>query len=492
MDKDFAAEDKLARAYFYTAIFVALAIVAIFGILQITTRTPGLPQLESPELYYKGLTLHGILGLVTWPSLFILGFSLFVLTRELKAKYYNITFGWLHYFIGLAGSIIILFAVLFGKSAVLFTFYPPLSADLLFYVGAALFVVSIYLFALGFFLSVKRAVEERNLRWHAIPSGTVGVMVTLILFTIPGILLVLEVVVILALKLGLTTRIDPLFARNLFWFFGHPVVYVALVPVIAAWYAIMPKILKVDVYSHKLTRIVFASILIFGVPVGIHHQVVDPGLGLGIKYLSAHFFTYIVLLPSLFHAFNITATMEKAGRKNGGNGYLGWIRSLPWRNPVFLGMALAMIGFAWGGITGAVNAGFESNMIVHNTMWVPAHFHMTIATAVTLSFMAMAYLFIPALTGNALVSRRWARIQLWLWFIGVYIFSFALSWAGIMGVPRRTFDVTYFGNFDPGISMQIGWIGGALMFVSIVLFLALMALTIFNKRKLSSVESLYA
>src|SRR5690606_32621985 len=115
--------------------------------------------------------------------------------------------------------------------------------------------------------------------------------------------------------------------------------------------------------------------------------------------------------PSMITAFTVMASLETGGRARGGKGRLGWIRTLPWGDPAFTLQALSMVLFAMGGVSGLVNASYNVNLVVHNTMFVPGHFHLTVGTAVVLTFMATTYWLIPHLTGRRLFSRRLAVLQ---------------------------------------------------------------------------------
>ena len=124
--------------------------------------------------------------------------------------------------------------------------------------------------------------------------------------------------------------------------------------------------------------------MIFSTPVDLHHQYVDPGLHPVFKYLHATL-TYLVAVPSFLTAFNVIATLERAGRARGGKGLFGWVTALPWFNdPVFTGLAISIIVFGTGGFSRVVNASFQVNYVVHNTTWIVGHFHTTVGTGVAL------------------------------------------------------------------------------------------------------------
>jgi cytochrome c oxidase subunit I len=137
-----------------------------------------------------------------------------------------------------------------------------------------------------------------------------------------------------------------------------------------------------------------------------------------------------------------------------------------------------MVLFAFGGVGGLVNASYSLNLIVHNTMYIVGHFHLTVGTAVTLSFMGITYWLVPVLTGRGLWSRRLALSQVWLWCVGMAIFSASLHDLGLLGMPRRTMisQATYIQpQWRP--VMPLVAIGGTIMFVSAMLYFLNLILT---------------
>ena len=176
------------------------------------------------------------------------------------------------------------------------------------------------------------------------------------------------------------------------------------------------------------------------------------------------------------------ASLEHAGRKRGGQGWLGWIRALPWGNPSVSAQLLAGILFFFGGISGISNASYNLNLVLHNTTWVPGHFHLTVASAVTLSFMGISYWLVPYLTGRQLWKPKWAVAQAWIWFVGMLIFSNAMHVVGLLGAPRRVplGLAPYVPEEWSGHLLRVG-VGGAILFVGVYLYVVIMAATIFGK-----------
>ncbi len=144
---------------------------------------------------------------------------------------------------------------------------------------------------------------------------------------------------------------------------------------------------------------------------------------------------------------------------------------------------LAGILFMFGGIGGLTNASYNINLVIHNTAWVSGHFHLTVASAVALSFMGISYWLVPYLSGNRLWSRKWAVIQSWLWFVGMLIFSNAMHVLGLLGAPRRTplGEAPYIPEEWSGHLLRTS-IGGAILFVSAFMFLYNIARTAYSRK----------
>jgi len=294
--------------------------------------------------------------------------------------------------------------------------------------------------------------------------ASIGVAVSFLGFLIPW-------------SLGILPKVDPLLNRTLFWFTGHAIVYAWLLPAYISWYALVPRQAGGKIPSDTLARTVFLMFLIVSVPTGLHHQYTDPGISTKMKAFQG-LITFVIFWPSLATAFSVMASLEMGGRRRGGRGLLGWIRTLPWSDPSLSAQLLAMLTFVLGGITGLINASYIMNQVIHNTTWVPGHFHMTVGSAVALSFMGIAYWLVPYLSGKGLWSRKLAVAQGWIYAIGVFIFARGMISGGLEGMPRRTFmaAATY---SQPGwkLAGMLTGIGGSLMFIGAILFLVILVMT---------------
>jgi cytochrome c oxidase subunit 1 len=483
----FPEEASIVRRAFLVS-FAALGLGALFGLIQALHRTNVL-RFINPEDYYTVLTAHGVLLVIVFTIFFLVGLYQWAITRSLDRSPENIRFtrSWLAMMsLGstMAGVAILLgFIREIGVSAdVLYTFYAPLQAHPLFYGGLVVFIVGTWFAGADWFRTWLAWRKEHS--GERIPLQAFMVLTTMIMWYIATIGVAVSVLLfLLPWSLGIIETVNPLLTRTLFWFFGHPIVYFWLLPAYLLWYTVLPKIAGGRLFSDPLARVVFVLFVLLSTPVGIHHQYMDPGIAESFKFI-AMVNTMFLLLPSLLTAFTVVASIEHGARQRGGTGRLGWLKALPWRDPAFTGMALAGVMFAAGGFSGMINAGMNINYLVHNTLWVPGHFHLTVGTAVALTMMAGTYWLWPQITNRKLYSRPIALGQVVLWFGGMALMSNAMHVAGLFGVPRRTAEPQYagfdftstFGSIGE-LRLQLA-IGGTLLFISTVLFLANLALSL--------------
>src|SRR5690606_7227727 len=186
-------------------------------------------------------------------------------------------------------------------------------------------------------------------------------------------------------------------------------------------------------------------------------------------------------------AFTIAASMEVGGRRAGGTGVLGWIRKLPWRNPSFTAQVLAMFSFIFGGAGGIINASFTLDLLVHNTTWIPGHFHLTVGTATTLTFFGMTFWWVPHLTKRAPYSSRLALWSAWTWFVGMMLFGLGMHWQGLYAVPRRA----HISNLpeqlqgiyaDAAVPQFLTAVSGIILLAAVIMYFTVLFGTLFGKR----------
>jgi cytochrome c oxidase subunit 1 len=482
-------ENRLSLAHFVVAV-VAFGIAAMMAVMQALSRADLQLPARTANIYYLSVTAHGVLMALVFTTFFIMGFS-YVVMRSQLGRIASERWAWIGFWIALLGTALAAATILAGKASVLYTFYPPLQAHPAFYIGVALLIVGSWVWAWNMVATYRQ--WSRANPGKPVPLAVHGTFANVILWLMSTVGVAVEVVVLLIpWSLGITKTVDPILARTLFWFFGHPVVYFWLIPAYVAWYTVLPREAGGKLFSDQLGRMVFILFIVLSTPVGFHHQFLDPGIPAGWKLFHA-MNTYAILFPSFVTAFTIIASLEVAGRMRGGKGVFGWVAHLPWGAPVFTAVVLAMLTFSLGGFGGAVNAAYAMNTMVHNTAWIQAHFHLTVGTAVALTFMGLTYWMLPRLTGKAIRFRAFAEVQPYLWFIGMMFFSIANHVTGLMGMPRRVYDPAYFGatqaaRWAPWTAVSAA--GGVILFVSAMSFCLVVFGTLLWGRKLETAPAL--
>ena len=477
-----STENRLTAAYLTVAL-VALFGGVVTGLLQALEHAglnfpPLTPVIQS---YYHSLSLHGVLNVLVFTTFFICGFLQFITARALGIPLASPRLAWFTFWL-MAGGLVLAAIPLVGNAAtVLFTFYPPMKAHWAFYVGLTLVVVATWLVTLNLALTYRA--------WRMLhpevrtPLAAFMSLVTFVMWTIASLGIAAEMLfMLIPWSLGLVAGTDALLARVLFWFTGHPIVYFWLLPAYVSWYTLVPRQAGGKLFSDPLARTSFILFLILSIPIGIHHQFTDPGIEEGWKLLHA-FLTFAVFFPSLLTFFNVVASLESGARARGGKGWVAWFGKLPWGDPSLAAQVLAMLLFTFGGVGGLINASFNLNLVVHNTAWIPGHLHLTVGTAVTLSFMGITYWLVPYLAGRPLWSRRLGLAQVWLWFGGMIIFSNALHRLGLMGMPRRTMiGASAYLQPEWKAALPLVGVGGIILFVSGMLYFLNLVLTLAASR----------
>ena len=465
--------------------FSALALGIQFGPLQALEHA-GLdlyPQFDwLVNSYYQGLSLHGVLNALIWTTFFITGFLTLALTKGLGRSLKYPVINWVGFLMMVVGLVSAAVPLLGDTATVLYTFYPPMQASSLFYIGLTLVVVGSWIEGLGMYLTFYGWRKDNpHVRSPFVAFASV---ITMALWQVATLGVAAEILVLLLpWSLGFVTGVDPALARTLFWFFGHPLVYFWLLPAYLSWYAMLPKQVGGKMFSDSLARLSFWLFLILSTPVGFHHQFTDPGIPGGWKLIHSAL-TYGVAFPSFLTLFTVVASLEYGARKRGGKGLLGWIRALPWTDPSVNAQLLAGILFLFGGIGGIMNASYSVNLALHNTAWIPGHFHLTVASAATMTFWGISYWLVPYVTGKPLWKPKVALVGNWVYFFGMLIFSNAMHTVGLLGAPRRTplGIAPYIPTEWSGHLWRIG-LGGTIMYIGAMLIIVVVGVTAFRRKR---------
>jgi cytochrome c oxidase subunit 1 len=457
--------------YHYWVAFAVFLPAAMLGAWQMLMRSPLPAPLDDPNAYYASVTLHGTGMAYVVTTFFAMGFGYAVAATSLGRPIRGATAAWIGFGICLTGTLMAVAAILSGRASVLYTFYPPLFGSVWYYLGATLLIGGSMIWVV--LMVINMMAWKRDHPGQPVPLAMFAITATALLWAWAASGVELEMMgVVLPRAFGFTSQIDAGLARMLFSVTLHAIVYFWLMPAYIAFYTLVPQAAGGRLYSDTMGRLTFIMFLLFSVPVGIHHLFADPEVSVGFKFLQS-FLTFLVALPTLLTVFSICASLEIAGRHRGGRGLLGWIPALPWKEPMILAVGLSLVMLGLGGGGGLINMAYSMNSMVHNTAWIPAHFHLIFGGAVVIMYFAVAYEMWPRITGKPLRSKRLARWQLWLWFWGMMITSIPWHITGLMGQPRR---VAIFDFSDPLLAPMVplavlSVIGGFILLASAFLFI---------------------
>ncbi|MBK6991381.1 MAG: cbb3-type cytochrome c oxidase subunit I [Chitinophagaceae bacterium] len=473
------------------AIPIALLLLGIYhGLMQTIYRSGAIQQTSVAKLdYYQGLTLHGVINAIVLTTFFAVALGHVTMTYYLK-KEPNKKLMWLSFWFMLIGTVMAAWAMIAGKASVLYTFYPPLKAHPLFYLGTALIIVGSWFPFFDW--------SRMYMKWKKVnpttktPLAVLGTLINFIIWFTCTLAVAYEVLVLLIpWSMGWTKTVNVNLARTLFWFFGHALVYFWLLPAYIMFYTVLPKVAGGKLYSDLAGRVALFLFLLFSIPVGVHHQYSDPTITQGVKFFHG-LITYGVAIPSFITAFTLAASLEYAGRKNGAKGLFGWMVKLPWFNEdkfLFSYFIGGLILFIFGGVTGIVNASYSLNSVIHNTAWMPGHFHMTVAGPVFLGIVGMSLYIYSKMSGKKIFWPKLNTIIPYLWVIGMLIFSFGMSWGGLRGEPRRTNLGTTYLNPDSELfrsdwvpTTLLAMLGGIIMFTAGMMYIIIFFGTILRKK----------
>ncbi|MBF0368891.1 MAG: cbb3-type cytochrome c oxidase subunit I [Magnetococcales bacterium] len=422
---------------------VFLLMGGIFGLLVMLTRMPTVHLLDA-ETFYLALSIHGTNILIFWIIFFEIAVLYFASTTLLRVRPASPGFGWLGFLLMLGGSILTTAAFFRGNSSVMFTSYVPMPAEPIFYLGLILFAVGA-LIGCFIFLATLMIAKRENTYEGSVPLVVFGALVACII----AIMTILHGAVILIptflWSIGLIPNIDPLIYRTIWWALGHSSQQINVSAHVAVWYAIAAIVFGAKPMSEKVSRTAFLLYILFLQLASAHHLLVDPGVSSTWKIFNTSYAMYLAVLASMIHGLTVPGSIEVAQRKKGyTNGMFEWLRKAPWENPVFSGMFLSLIVFGFiGGITGVVMGTEQINLIIHNTIFVPGHFHATVAVGTTLAFMAITYFLIPVLFRRQLILPGLAKWQPYIFTAGMLGLILFMLGAGTLGLPRRHWDVSF-------------------------------------------------
>ena len=442
---------------------VALLIGGILAIGVVATRWPALHWL-APDTFYMVLTAHGIDMLIFWIIFFEVAVLYFCSSTLLRSRIATPRFAWLAYALMLIGAVVNNVAVFQGSSSVMMTSYVPMMAAPSFYLGLILFAVGALIACFIFFGTLVVARRERTYE-GSVPLVTFGAITAAIIavFTITSGAIIL--IPTWLMSMGVIQSVDALVYRTIWWAFGHSSQQINVAAHISIWYAVAAIAFGAKPMSERVSRGAFLLYILFLQLASAHHLLADPGVSTAWKVVNTSYFMYFAVLASMIHGLTIPGAIEVAQRAKGlNNGLFEWLRKAPWGNPVFSGVFISLIGFGFlGGISGVMMGTEQLNMIIHNTIYVPGHFHATVVVGTTLSFMALTYFLIPVLFRREMINPGLAKYQPYLFGFSMYFFCLVMMGAGTLGVSRRHWDMAF-----SGAAQAYEWPGAAYLLMGLV------------------------
>ena len=422
---------------------VFLAIGGLFGLLVALTRWPAVHILPA-DLFYLALTAHGADVLLFWIIFFEIAILYFASAVLLNSRLAAPKWAWFAFALMLVGALMANVAVLQGDSSVMFTSYVPMMAAPHFYLGLIVFAVGTLIAVFVFFGTLVIAKQERTYE-GSIPLVTFGAVTAAVIavYTIASGAIIL--IPTFLWSVGIIPHIDSVMYKVVWWGMGHSSQQINVSAHVAVWYAIAALVLGAKPLSEKVSRTAFLLYIAFLQLASAHHLLVDPGISSSWKVFNTSYAIYLAVLGSMIHGMSVPGAIEAAQRRRGfTQGSFGWLRRAPWGNPAFAGMVLSVVMFGFlGGISGVVLGTEQLNLIMHNTLYVPGHFHATVVAGTTLAFMAVTYLVVPLIFRKEIMFPGLARWQPYLFGLGAMGISFFMMGAGTLGVSRRHWDMTF-------------------------------------------------
>jgi cytochrome c oxidase subunit 1 len=451
---------------------VALLVGATAALLLALTRWQAVHLLPA-VWYYRILGVHGMNMLIFFIIFFEMAVLWFVGTVLLNARPAAPRYGWVNFGLMLTGALIVEAMQWSGRADVLYTSYPPLKAHPAFYLGIILFAVG----ALGvvgqFFATLTIARREKRYA-GSMPLVVYGAMAAAIIAVITLLHGAMVYIPTFLWSLGLIPTINPQIYRLLWWALGHSAQQINVAAMVAIWYMLGGLTVGAVVLNEKVSRWAFVLYILFISMASAHHLLVDPGFGSAWKIVNTSYFMYMAVLASMVHGFTVPAGMELGMRLRGfTDGLFGWLRRAPWGDPGFSSLILSVVVFGFfGGITGVTIGTEQINIIAHNTLRVPGHFHATVVSGTAMAFMGATYYLLPLIFQRKVAFWKLAKLQPYLFAGGMLLVETGMTFAGSFGVPRRHWDVSFSQAafdvpFNPAVDLFLAMLGiGAIIAVT--------------------------
>ena len=487
--------DRLIKVHAVAAT-VALLIGGISAILILLTRWQAVHLLDA-VWFYRVLTGHGISMLIFFIIFFEMAVLYFAAGPMLNSRIAVPWLGWVNYALMVTGAILTEAMIWTGKADVLLSSYVPLRAHPLYYLGIILFAVGALLVCVQFFATLVVAKRERTYQ-GSVPLVTFGAITAAIIAVITLLHGAATYIPTFLWSMG-WMEMDPQIYRMLWWALGHSSQQINVAAMVAIWYLLAALTVGGVVLNEKISRTAFVLYILFISMASAHHLLVDPGFSSAWKITNTSYFMYMAVLASMLHGFTVPAGIEVGQRLRGApQGLFGWVKRAPWGDPGFSSLVLSVVVFGFvGGITGVTIGTEQINIVVHNTLRVPGHFHATVVSGTAMAFMGLTYYLIPLIFRRKVRFWRMAQWQPYLFAGGMLIFSIFMSFSGGFGVPRRHWDITFAGApfqqaFHPAVDMLLGImaLGGLIAALGGGMYILITVTSVFFGEKFTEAERL--
>ncbi len=474
----------IAIQYSITALTIGLVALVLSWLMRLQLAFPGLLSFIDADRYYQFMTMHGMIMVIyLLTALFLGGFGNYLIplmlgARDMVFPYVNMLSYWVYLL-----AVLVLVASFFvsgGPTGAGWTLYPPQAilattpgrpwGIILMLVSLMLFIIGFTMGGLNYVVTVLQG-RTRGMTLLRMPLTVWGIFTAtvLALLAFPA-LFVGCVMMLLDRVIGTSFFMpaivsmgeqlpykggSPILFQHLFWFFGHPEVYIVALPAFGLVSDLISTHARKNIFGYRMMVWALVAIGALSFLVWAHHMYVS-----GMHPAFGYFFattTLIIAIPTAIKVYN-------------------WVLTL-WRGDIHLTVpmlfALAFIvTFVNGGLTGLFLGNVVVDVPLSDTMFVVAHFHMVMGIAPILAIFGAIYHWYPKVTGR-LLSDTLGKLHFWVTFLGAYAIFFPLHYIGLMGVPRRYFEMGEMAFVPPStITLNafitiVAWIVGAaqLMFV---------------------------
>jgi len=473
---------------------VALLVGGIAALLVLLTRWQAIHLLDA-VWFYRILTVHGMSMLIFFILFFEVAILFFAGAVLLNARVPTPRLAWGAFWLMVAGALMVEWTMWTGQADVLFTSYVPLRATPWYYLGIILFAVGTLIEVCLFFAIIVVAKRERTYE-GSVPLVTFGALTAAIIAVItlghgaaiyvPTFLWSLDLI-----------PMDAQIYRLVWWGLGHSSQQINVAAMVSVWYLLGTLTVGAVVLNEKISRTAFVLYVLFISMASAHHLLVDPGMGPDWKVWNTSYAMYLAVLASMVHGFTVPAGIELGQRLRGfTKGIFEWLRKAPWGDPGFSSLAFSIVIFGFvGGITGVTFGTEQINIIAHNTLRIPGHFHATVVGGTALAFMGVTYYVLPLIFRKQVAFYPLARWQPYLFAAGMLVFSTAMTFAGTFGVPRRHWDVTFAQapfdmQFHPAVDLvtAVMGIGGLIAALGGAAYILITVWSVFFGRPLAEAE----